>query len=116
MNNHYFAKLLRRRIPPRKNTRPSINLIIIQLQTSYKLTELSRHESLKLLHLHFSVFSMSGVPIIPAPIAMGGEKDWCPIKVIGPCIAAPIVVVMAVCSFFSMFVLLLYCDPERAIA
>lgn len=40
---------------------------------------------------------------------MGGQKDWCPIKVIGPCIAAPIVVVMAVCSLFFKFVLLLYC-------
>lgn len=46
-------------------------------------------------------------------MAMGGEKDWCPIKVIGPCIAAPIVVVMAVCShFFLIFVLLLFALQE----
>lgn len=59
---------------------------------------------------------MSGVPIIPAPIAIGGEKDWCPIKVIGPCIAAPIVVVMAVCCLFSMFVLPLYCLHRNVMA
>lgn len=33
---------------------------------------------------------------LPIAIAFGDNKAWCPIKVVGPCIAAPIAVVIAV--------------------
>lgn len=36
---------------------------------------------------------MAGLPIA---VAFGDDKAWCPIKVVGPCIAAPIAVVIAV--------------------